>query len=149
MCKSEHLMKYKAVLTIEELEAYIDDVFPEAKKYNFKIIKMSDGNIEVSMDVSKKDLRPGGTVSGPAMFALVDVSAYYLVLAHIGKVALAVTTNLSMNFLNKPTPDGLKAVAKLQKLGKRLVVCNVELFSGKDETLVADASVTYSVPPRN
>jgi len=141
-------MSYETVLKIDELEAYVREVFPEADVYNWKIINLDDGSIEVSMDVSVENLRPGGTVSGPTMFALADISAYMLILGHIGKVALAVTTNLNINFLNKPTPQGLKAIATLQKLGKRLAVCEIKIVSGPDETLVAAASATYSIPPR-
>lgn len=87
-------------------------------------------------------------MSGPTMFALADISAYLLILAHIGKVALAVTTNLSINFLNKPELGELKAEARLIKLGKRLAVCEVWIHSGDSDTLVAQATATYSIPPR-
>ena len=100
------------------------------------------------MKISSKDLRPGGTVSGPTMFTLADCASYLVILAHIGKVALAVTTNLNINFLNKPAETDLIARAKLLKLGKRLAVCDIELRSRGEEKLVAHATATYSIPPR-
>lgn len=141
-------MSYEKVLDVETLDAYVREVFPEADVYNWQILSLENGAIEVSMDVSKENLRPGGTVSGPTMFALADIAAYMLILGHIGKVALAVTTNLNINFLNKPTSEGLKAKATLLKLGKRLAVCDIKIVSGSNEALVAHASATYSIPPR-
>ena len=79
---------------------------------------------------SERHLRPGGTVSGPTMFALADVTAYCAVLAHIGPVALAVTTNLNINFLRKPEPGPLSCTCRLLKLGKRLAVIEASISAG-------------------
>jgi uncharacterized protein (TIGR00369 family) len=82
------------------------------------------------------------------MMALVDLAAYAVILAHIGPVALAVTTNLNINFLRKPEPGDLLATCKLLKLGKRLAVteCTITGRNGGDP--VAHATATYSIPPR-
>ncbi len=74
-------------------------------------------------------LRPGGTISGPSMFALADVAFYVAVLAQLGPVGLAVTTNTNINFLRKPAPRDLIGEARLIKLGKRLAVGEVAIFS--------------------
>ncbi len=95
-----------------------------------------------------RHLRPGGTISGPAMFTLADVGLYVAVLAQIGPVALAVTTNLNINFLRKPDPCDLIGEARLLKLGKRLAVGEVLIFSETSEELVAHATGTYSIPSR-
>ena len=93
------------------------------------------------------NLRPGGTISGPAMFALADVGLYAVILAHIGPVGLAVTTNLNINFLNKPKPQALLAECTLLKLGKRLAIGDARVFGEDDNILVAHATGTYSIPP--
>ena len=82
------------------------------------------------------------------MFALADVAAYCTVLAAIGPVALAVTTNLNINFLRRPEPGPLSCTCRLLKLGKRLAVVEASIFSGEDIELVAHATATYSIPPR-
>jgi uncharacterized protein (TIGR00369 family) len=92
-------------------------------------------------------LRPGGTVSGPALMALADAAMYIVLLSAIGPVRLAVTTNLSINFLRKaPAKRDLLAEAKLLKLGRRLAVGEVLLFSGQSDELVAHVTSTYSIP---
>lgn len=93
-------------------------------------------------------LRPGGTISGPTMMSLADTVVYALVLSAIGKVPLAVTTNLSINFLRKPQPAALIAEARMLKLGRSLAICDVEIKSEGSDDLVAHAVVTYSIPPQ-
>jgi uncharacterized protein (TIGR00369 family) len=95
-----------------------------------------------------KFLRPGGTISGPTMMGLTDFAMYVAILASIGPVPLAVTTNLNINFLRKPAPRDLIAEARLIKLGKRLAVGEVSIRQDGEEDLVSHATATYSIPPR-
>ena len=100
------------------------------------------------MDYHERHLRPGGTLSGPSMMALADLALYAAILAHIGPVGLAVTTSLNFNFLRKPEPRGLIADCRLLKLGKRLAVGEVSIFSEGSADVVCHATGTYSVPDR-
>ena len=93
-------------------------------------------------------LRPGGTISGPSLFALADLALYIAILAQIGPVALAVTTSVTINFLRKPEPADLIGHAKLLKLGARLAVGEVSIFSTLGPDMVAHVTGTYSIPPR-
>src|SRR3954469_8135064 len=105
------------------------------------------GGCRVRRAFSDKSLRPGGTISGPTMMGLTDFAMYVAILASIGPVPLAVTTNLNINFLRKPAPCDLIAEARLIKLGKRLAVGEVEIFCDGDDEMVAHATATYSIPP--
>jgi uncharacterized protein (TIGR00369 family) len=134
------------VLTIEELQQIVIDAFPD---YDVpRIEELTEDTLLMSQPVSTKNSRPGGTLSGPTMMALADNSAWLVILAHIGPVLLAVTTSLHIDFLRKPEIADLMARAKLIKLGRRLAVVDVELFSRGSSELVAKAQVTYSIPPR-
>lgn len=137
----------QVVMNAEEVQAYVAEVFPQSNQYGFTVEALSEGKITVGMKISDAHLRPGGTVSGPSMFALADCATYLMVLSHVGKVALAVTTNLNINFINKPAEGDLIAEANLLKLGKRLAVCDVSIMSKLDRRLVAHATATYSIPP--
>ena len=141
-------MQYQTVMNKEEVSDYVREVFAQADVYNWTIEELEAGEISLSMTTSEKDIRPGGTISGPTMFALADITAYILILAHVGKVALAVTTSLNINFLNKPEPGELNAEGRLIKLGKRLAVCEIWISSGSSDGIVAQAPATYSIPPR-
>ncbi len=96
----------------------------------------------------EKLIRPGGTISGPTMMALADLALYVAVLAQIGPVGLAVTTNLSFNFLRKPGQSGLIGECRLLKLGKRLAVGEVAIYSQGHADMVCHATGTYSIPDR-
>lgn len=98
----------------------------------------------------ERHLRPGGTVSGPAMFALADVSVYLAILSMIGPKALSVTTNCSIDFMRKPAANvDLICQARILKLGRILAVGDCLLFSDGLEDPVARASLTYSIPPKS
>ena len=114
----------------------------------FSIEDLGEMRIRVRLNVGERHLRPGGTVSGPSIFALADVSVYLAVLAMIGPVGLAVTTNCSIDFMRKPEAGkDLIAECRLLKLGRVLAVGEVLIFSEGGEKPVARASMTYSLPP--
>lgn len=134
-------------LTIDELTQFLDQVFPQMEN-DLVIEGLSEDEAIVRLRVSDKHLRPGGTVSGPSMFALADVSMYVMVLARIGREALAVTTNCSIDFMRKPeSGKDLVGTCRLLKLGRVLAVGDVFIRSDGDERVVARASLTYSIPP--
>ncbi|MDF1607117.1 PaaI family thioesterase [Hoeflea sp. YIM 152468] len=137
------------VMSAPEVSAYLDEVFPQIKTngHNISVLDVAPGSARVRLDADERHLRPGGTVSGPTLFTLADLAAYAVILAHIGRVALAVTTNLNINFLMKPESGPLDATAKILKLGKRLVVTDIAICDSGGE-LVAHATATYSVPPQ-
>ena len=112
------------------------------------IEKLGRKSARARFRVGKKHLRPGDTVSGPTLMALADVAMYAALLGEIGLVPLAVTTSLNINFLRKPAQRDVIGVAKLLKVGKRLAVGEVTLFSEGDAEPVAHVTCTYSIPPR-
>ncbi|KIN60936.1 Thioesterase family domain protein [Sulfitobacter noctilucae] len=135
------------VMSAEELNAFLVEVFEQVAD-DFAVDEVAPGAVTMRLLTSDKHLRPGGTISGPAMFGLVDVAAYVVTLAHIGPKALAVTTNCSIDFMRKPEAGvALVAKARLLKLGKQLSVTDVLLFSEGMDQPVARASLTYAIPP--
>ncbi len=136
-------------MNVVELEAFLAKEFPQAFGPGRPTVieAVGPGTARLRLKAGDKHLRPGGTVSGPAMMALCDGTMYVAILAAIGPVALAVTTNLSINFLKKPSPGDLIADCKLLKLGKRLAVGEVAIHSAGEEDLVAHCVATYSIPP--
>jgi uncharacterized protein (TIGR00369 family) len=133
--------------TIDELRGYLADVFPQVwSRGDYAIEEVGPLSATVRLNYHPDHLRPGGTISGPAMFALSDLALYVAILHEIGRVKLAVTTGVSINFLRKPAPMALLGKAKLMKLGKRLAVGEVALYSEGSDEMVAHATGTYSIP---
>ncbi|MFY0691539.1 MAG: PaaI family thioesterase [Paracoccaceae bacterium] len=134
-------------MTAAELKAFLERDFPQVAG-DFEFVSVKPYDITMALSTDDKHLRPGGTVSGPSMFALADVSAYFAVLSMLGPVALAVTTNISMDFMRKPAPGRLLCRMELLKLGRSLAVTEGRLFSETaPDKPVARASLTYSIPP--
>jgi uncharacterized protein (TIGR00369 family) len=135
-------------LTRKQLETLLRAEFPEMfnAESGYALEELWFGGCRVRRHFHLKSLRPGGTVSGPIMMALADFTMYLAVLSAIGWMPLAVTTNLSINFLRKPEPRDLLAEARLIKLGKRLAVGEIGIRSEGDDDLVAHATATYSIP---
>ena len=135
------------VLNRQELTDYLIEIFPQVRE-EFAIDALDVHGITMRLLVGKRHLRPGGTVSGPSMFALADVCVYAMVLSRLGRKALAVTTNASLDFLRKPVAgQDIVARGRLLKLGRSLVVGDVLMYSADGENPVARASMTYSIPP--
>ena len=131
-----------------ELMEFLDEIFPQVRD-DFEVDDLSTDEISMRLCVQEKHLRPGGTVSGPSMFALADCAAYAMVLARIGREALAVTTNCSIDFMRKPSSGAdLIGTCKLLKLGRSLAVCDILIHSVDQEAPVARANMTYSIPPK-
>ncbi len=133
----------------DALKAFLKAEFPQVGS-DFEIVHLDEKLLTVRLVTSEKHLRPGGTVSGPSMFGLVDVGVYLAILARIGPVALAVTTNCSIDFMRKPVAGAdLLAETRILKLGRVLAVGDVLVYSEGDDRPVARASLTYSIPPKS
>lgn len=91
-------------------------------------------------------LRPGGVIAGPNLMAIADAAAYALILAHVGDQLMAVTSSLTMNFLRGARPGDLHAEALMLRLGRRIAVCDVRIWTETPERLAAQATVTYALP---
>jgi uncharacterized protein (TIGR00369 family) len=138
----------QAKMSAAELTQFMEQQFPQVNQ-DFVIDEVRDMGVRVRMPIAERHLRPGGTVSGPSMFALADCAIYLAVLAMIGPKALAVTTNCSMDFLRKPEASrDLICECNLLKLGRVLAVGDVLIYSEGKDAPVARASMTYSIPPK-
>lgn len=140
---------HPATIPADDIDRLIDQHFPEIHfggKTLF-IEAITRNGAKVRLRSHPRNLRPGGTVSGPAMFALADFAVYVAILARIGEAGLqAVTANMALNFLRRPEPGDLVADVALLSFGRRLIVAEVRLHSAVTDALVAVATATYAMP---
>ncbi len=135
-------------MNVEQLQAFLAEHFPHMTE-EFIVEGVSENCATLRLPVSERNLRAGGTVNGPTMFALADVAFYLALMAMIGPKALAVTTNCSIDFMRKPAAGkDLIGKAKILKLGRVLAVGDVLIYSDGQEKPVARAGMTYSIPPK-
>jgi uncharacterized protein (TIGR00369 family) len=138
-------------LDAKRIEELIDTRFPQvhAGGRNLVIEEVGPLSARVRLKADPRNTRPGGTISGMAMFALADFSVYVAIIGRLGEAGLdAVTSNLNINFLAKPQPRDMTALVRLLRLGRRLAVGEVELFSEGVADMVAHAIASYALPVR-
>ena len=133
------------MVMLDELRAFFARDFPQS---TVTIEAVGEGTARVRQEVGQAQLRPGETVSGPVMMATADAASYAAILTSIGIVPLAVTTSFNINFLRRPSAGkAIACEASLLKLGKRLAVTEMRIWSdGDEETIVAHCTATYSIP---
>jgi uncharacterized protein (TIGR00369 family) len=139
----------QAPLTAEAVSRLIDETFPEIHAAGRQILieSVANGRARVRLAIDPRNLRPGGTVSGPAMFTLADMAIYVALIATLGPSAIpAVTSNLSINFLLRPDPVDVVAEAKLIRVGRRLAYAEVALYSVGRDDMIAHATGSYALP---
>ncbi|NIZ08863.1 PaaI family thioesterase [Pseudooceanicola sp. HF7] len=134
-------------MDVAALHAFLESEFPQVAS-DYVVEEVLENRLRMRLRVGPGHLRPGGTISGPSIFALADVAVYLAVLAMIGPKALAVTTNATLDFMRKPAAGcDLIAECELLKLGRVLAVGDVRIHSQGQAAPVARASLTYSIPP--
>ena len=132
--------------TAEEVTSFLRVEFPQAfqEGCDYPIRSLEPGRIILAMTSDERHVRPGGTVSGPAMVGLVDYAMYALLLAHHGPAArLSATTGMQISFLRRPAPGTMICTLELLKHGRTLSVGDARIrVEGSDE-IVAHAELTY------
>ncbi len=134
-------------ISIDEFESLIRQQVPFIAALGTRLEKLGKGTASVRMSGKPEFLRPGDSVNGPVLVALVDVAMYAAVMSLIGRSEMALTTNLNINFLRPPPLGELLAEARMIKLGKRLAVMEATVFSDGHDEPVVHARGTYSIPP--
>lgn len=137
-------------MTADEINDLLKRVYPQLNDdfASYRAVEVFPGGCIVRLDADHRHLRPGGTVSGPSLFTLADIGGYVCVLSHGGPDALSVTTNLNINFMRKAEAGPIDGHCRILKLGKSLMVYDIDIVAGPDRQTVAHATGTYSIPPR-
>jgi uncharacterized protein (TIGR00369 family) len=140
----------KPVLTAAEVNALMATVYPQLNDHfnSYEALEVFPGGCTVRLNADERHLRPGGTVSGPSLFTLADIGGYVCVLSHAGPDALSVTTNLNINFVRKAEAGPIDGHCRILKLGKSLMMFDIDIVAGPEGHTVAHATGTYSIPPK-
>ena len=137
----------EAKISAQELERLAREEVPVAGQVGVLVDSITPGEVIARVPYREAFIRPGGTVAGPVLMALADFVMWGVVMSLIGPVKLAVTTSLNINFLRRPDPGDIIAKGRILKLGKRLAVGEVYLYTEGRDDLVAHVTCTYSIPP--
>jgi uncharacterized protein (TIGR00369 family) len=141
------MAKLVPVLDVDGVTALLRRAFPEPPEQGFpQVAEVAPGRVHMIAPHRDGVLRPGGVISGPHLMSLADTAAYALVLAHIGDQLMAVTSQLNMSFLRGAAPGDIHAEAQMLRLGRRLAVMDIRIWTESPERLAAQANVTYAIP---
>jgi len=135
-----------AKLSVAAMQQLVTDGVPLAAHLDCRVEALQFGSARLSLPYRAELLRPGGTISGPAMMTLADVALWAAILSAVGPMALAVTTDLTFHFLRKPKPGDLHAEAKTLQIGRRLAIADCTIAGAEDAHPVAHAVGTYALP---
>ena len=138
------------LMTADEINDFLKSLYTQlnGRSLDYNATEVFPGGCTVRLDAREKHLRPGNTVSGPSLFTLADIGGYVCVLSHAGPDALSVTTNLNINFMRKAEAGPIDGHCRILKLGRSLMVFDIEMVAGPDRQVVAHATGTYSIPPK-
>ena len=132
-------------IPVKQFNQILITELPWAADAGLLLESVEEGKAIMRLPYHQKSIRPGGSISGPHMMMLSDACMFAVVLSMLGEAKLAVTTSFNINFLRKPHETDLVAVGTIIKMGKRLAVIEVSIYS--DEEIVSHATGTYSIPP--
>lgn len=136
----------KAKITAAAFSALINRELPMMAEWGLKVQAIGLGTATLRLPARKMFLRPGNTVSGPVLMGLADVALYAALLGAVGLLPLAVTSNLTINFLRKPGHGSIRAEAKMLKIGRRIAMGEVSLYPGDSHDLAAHVVSSYAIP---
>ena len=133
-------------ITVAAFEALAFEGVPYAGQLGCRVERFAAGHVVLRLPYRDLLRRPGGTICGPALMALADVTLYGAVLSAVGEVALAVTTDMTIHFLRRPAARDVVAEGRLLRLGRRLAVGEVSMQSDGDGRAICHVVGTYAIP---
>lgn len=133
-------------ISVEEAREFYKQAFPGRPNASQIVVTMEDGFAVIRQEIGQENIRPGGYVSGPTQMALADAVAYMAVFTKLGIVPMAVTSNLSMNFLRPCVGEAIVAEGRIMKIGRTLAVIETEVRAEGSDKISSHAIVTYSLP---
>ena len=136
-----------ARLYAEEFLEIARDGVPYVGQLGLAVEMWEAGHVRIRLPYTDLIRRPGGTICGPALMGLADVTLYGVVMSLLGRVELAVTTDLAFHFLSKPEPVDVLAEGRIIKLGRRLAVGEVSMTSDGRTQPMCHAIGSYAIPP--
>jgi uncharacterized protein (TIGR00369 family) len=141
-------------VTAEEFMRILGEGFGPVAALPVNVVSLEHGVAVVRFTTGPDHLRPGGTIAGPVLFQLADLTMFGAVLSVVGHVHHVVTTDATIHFLRRPRPGVLLARGTLLKAGRRLAVGEVRIDQVEEGSgdagaaePVAHAVMTYSIPP--
>ncbi len=118
---------------IARLQAVIHKGVPLAAAWGIELLEARCGTARLRLPHRAELLRPGNTVSGPALMGLADVAMWAALLSTTRGQDNSVTSSMNVNFLSAAGPGPLIAQARIVKAGRRMLYGDILIFSEGSE----------------
>ena len=132
-------------VTIEAVNAMVREQFPGAPNY---CVELGPDYAVAAYDVEDRSIRPGGFISGPSQFALVDSALWYITFVALQRVEpMALTSELSIRFLRPAQGERMFCRATIEAVSRRSVVGTAHVWcDDRTDKVTATAQGTYAIP---
>jgi uncharacterized protein (TIGR00369 family) len=131
-----------------ELTERVRTGVPLAGAWGVEVLSFAAGEAVLRLPHHEDLLRPGGTVSGPALMGLADVAMWVALLSLTGGKDDSLTANLSITFLRPPAPRAVLAEARVIKKGRTLSYGEVLLRAEGEDAPCAHVTTSWAAAPR-
>ena len=112
-----------------ELQAFMRQHLPLAKAWGVELLEARDGTARLRLPASPQLLRPGNTVSGPALMGLADMAIWAALLSTAVGRDNSVTSSMNVNFLSPAGPGPVVAEGRVVKAGRRMIYGDILIFA--------------------
>jgi uncharacterized protein (TIGR00369 family) len=133
------------VVTVEAVNAMVAELFPGASTY---CSELGTDYAVAAYDVEPDAIRPGGFISGPTQFALIDSALWYITFVALQRIEpMALTSELSIRFLRPAQGARLYCKAAIEAVSRRSVVGTAHVWcDDRRDRITATAQGTYAIP---
>jgi len=126
---------------VERLSQALDSV-PFAKFMGIELDEIDAGVATLSFEIKPELKQNHGVVHGGAIASLIDSATAFAIISLLPTDEHATTVDLTISYLRPVTEGRARAIARVIRSGKRLIVVSAELFDDRG-TLAATALSTY------
>lgn len=132
-------------IDVAAVNAMIRKQFPGSDNY---CVELGDDYAIAACDVDPADIRPGGFISGPTQFGLVDSALWFIAFIGLQRIEpMAMTSELSIRYLRPAQGERLYCRARIEAVSRRSIVGTAHVWcDDRTDKITATAQGTYAVP---
>jgi acyl-coenzyme A thioesterase PaaI-like protein len=113
--------------------------------FGFKLYEIGEGTCTLHIPFQKLFERPDGIISGPTFMAAADVAMWLAIMTRLGILDKLVTVEMKTAFLSAAKGEDFFCMAKILKMGRRLVYGTAEC-ANRTNKLLTHHTLTYIRP---
>lgn len=134
-----------ASLSVEAINAMVRDLFPGAPNY---CTELGPDYAVAAYEVEQRSIRPGGFISGPTQFALIDSALWFITFVGLQRIEpMAMTSELSIRYLRPAQGERMFCRARIESVSRRSVVGTAHVWcDDRTDKITATAQGTYAIP---